>query len=83
MDVMNYSDARAQFKSVMDRAINDKQEVVVTRKKGEAVVVVSLEAWNSINETLHLLSSPRNAGRLRSSIAQLDAVDGKERELLE
>ena len=83
MDVMNYSDARAQFKSVMDRAINDKQEVVVTRKKGEAVVVVSLETWNSINETLHLLSSPRNASRLRSSIAQLDAVDGDERELIE
>ena len=83
MDVMNYSDARAQFKGVMDRAINDKQEVVVTRKKGEAVVVVSLEAWNSINETLHLLSSPRNAARLRSAIAQLDAVDGDERELIE
>lgn len=83
MDVMNFSDARAQFKGVMDRAINDKQEVVVTRKKGEAVVVVSLEAWNSINETLHLLSSPRNAARLRSSIAQLDAVDGQERELIE
>ena len=83
MDVMTYSDARAQFKGVMDRAINDKQEVVVTRKNGEAVVVVSLEAWNSINETLHLLSSPRNAGRLRTAIAQLDAVDGEERELIE
>ena len=83
MDVMNYSDARAQFKGVMDRAINDKQEIVVTRKKGEAVVVVSLEAWNSINETLHLLSSPRNAARLRSSVAQLDAVDGQERELID
>lgn len=83
MDVMTYSDARAQLKGVMDRAICDKQEVVVTRKKGEAVVVVSLEAWNAINETLHLLSNPRNAERLRSSIAQLDAVDGQERELIE
>jgi len=83
MDVMNYSEARAQFKSVMDRAIHDKQEVVVTRKKGEAVVVLSLEAWNSINETLHLLSSPRNAARLRSAVAQLDAADGQERELIE
>ena len=40
MDVMTYSDARAQLKGVMDRAIVDGQEVVVTRKKGEAVVVV-------------------------------------------
>jgi antitoxin YefM len=83
MDVMNYSDARAHFKDVMDRAINDQQEVVVTRKKGEAVVVVSLEAWNAINETLHLLSSPHNAARLRSAVGQLDTVDGKERNLIE
>lgn len=47
MDVMTYSDARAQLKGVMDRAIHDKQEVVVTRKKGESVVVVSLDTWNA------------------------------------
>lgn len=82
MDVMTYSDARAQLKDVMDRAINDKQEIVVTRKKGESVVVVSLETWNAVNETLHLLSTPNNAARLRSSIAQLDAGKGGERELI-
>lgn len=82
MDVMTYSDARAHLKDVMDRAINDRQEVVVTRKKGESVVVVSLETWNSINETLYLLSTPNNAARLRSSIAQLDAGKGEERELI-
>ena len=83
MEVMTYSDARAQLKGVMDRAIADGQEVVVTRKKGEAVVVVSLDAWNSINETLHLLSNPANAERLRHSIAELDANSGCERELIE
>ena len=83
MEVMTYSDARAQLKGVMDRAIVDGQEVVVTRKKGEAVVVVSLDAWNSINETLHLLSNPQNAERLRQSIAELDTNTGSERELIE
>ncbi|MGB5865333.1 MAG: type II toxin-antitoxin system prevent-host-death family antitoxin [Sulfitobacter sp.] len=83
MDVMTYSDARAQLKGVMDRAIHDKQEVVVTRKKGESVVVVSLETWNAVNETLHLLSTPNNASRLRASIAQLDTGNGEERELTE
>lgn len=82
MDVITYSDARAQLKDVMDRAINDKQEVIVTRKKGESVVVVSLETWNAVNETLHLLSTPNNASRLRSSIAQLDSGKGTERELI-
>ena len=41
MDVMTYSDARAGLKSLMDRVVQDKQEIVVTRKKGESVVVVS------------------------------------------
>lgn len=82
MDVLTYSDARAQLKAVMDRAIEDGQEVVVTRRKGEAVVVVSLDAWNAIQETLHLLSSPRNAARLRAAIAELDAGEGRERDLI-
>ena len=83
MDVMTYSDARAQLKGVMDRAIHDKQEVIVTRKKGESVVIVSLETWNAVNETLHLLSTPNNAARLRASIAQLDGGAGQERILPE
>ena len=81
MDVVTYTDARASLKDVMDRAINDHQEVVITRRKGEAVVVVSLEDWSSINETLHLLSTPENAERLRRSLAELDAGKGVEREL--
>jgi antitoxin YefM len=81
MDVMTYSDARAGLKSLMDRVVQDKQEIVVTRKKGESVVVVSLETWNAVNETLHLLSTPKNTSRLRASIAQLDAGTGEEREL--
>jgi prevent-host-death family protein len=58
MDVITYSDARAQLKAVMDRAINDREEVIVTRKRGESVVVVSLDTWNAITETLYLQSSP-------------------------
>ena len=83
MDIITYSDARAHLKGVMDRAIHDNQEIVVTRKKGEAVVIMSLEAWNAVHETLHLLSTPNNASRLRTSIAQLDAQNGKERKLIE
>lgn len=82
MSVMTYTDARANFKDVMDRAINDHEEVVVTRRKGEAVVVVSLEDWSAINETLYLLSTPANARALRESIAELDAGKGTERDLI-
>ena len=81
MDVMTYTDARASLKYVMDRVIHDRTEVVVTRKKREAVVILSLDEYTAIRETLHLQSSPANARRLQAAIAQLDAGQGTERDL--
>ena len=80
MDVLSYSDARANLKAVMDRVVEDRIHVVITRQKAEAVVMVSLSDWNAITETMHLLSTPANAGRLRESIRQLDEGRGTERE---
>lgn len=82
MDVLTYSDARANLKAVMDRVVEDRTQVVITRQKAEAVVMVSLEDWNAMEETMHLLSTPTNAERLRASIHQLDAGKGIERELV-
>ena len=81
MDVLTYSDARANLKDVMDRVVGDKTHVVVTRQKAEAIVMVSLSEWNAIAETTHLLSSPENAARLRRSIQQMNEGKGTEREL--
>lgn len=72
MDVLTYTDARAKLKNVMDRVVKDMTQIVVTRQKAEAVVIVSLEEWNSITETLHLLSSPRNAERLVTAIREIE-----------
>lgn len=83
MDVLTYSDTRANLKAVMDRVVEDRAPVVVTRKRGEAVVMVSLADWNAMEETLHLTSSPANAQRLAAAIRQLDAGDGSERALIE
>jgi antitoxin YefM len=82
MDVLSYTDARANLKDVMDRVVDDRTHVVVTRQRAEAVVMVSLSEWNTMRETMHLLSSPKNATRLRASIKQMEAGKGKERELL-
>ena len=79
MDILTYTDARASLKAVMDRVINDRVEVVVTRKKREAVVMMSLDEYNAIQETLHLQRSPENARRLQAAIGQLDAGKGVER----
>ena len=81
MDVLTYSDARANLKAVMDRVVDDRTHVVVTRQKAGAVVMLSLDDWNAMEETLHLLSTPNNADRLRSAIDQLEAGAGTERDL--
>jgi len=83
MDVLTYSDARANFKNVMDRVVNDRTHVVVTRQRNAgAVVILSLDEWNAMEETMHLMSSRKNAERLREGIEQLDAGKGTERELI-
>lgn len=78
MDVINYSAARAGLKELMDRVTKGREEIVISRSKGEAVVMVSLDDWNAQQETNYLLSSPTNAERLRRSIKELDAGGGKE-----
>ena len=83
MNVVNYSDARANLKAVMDGVTLDHVPTVITRQRGEAVVMISLSHWNSMEETDYLLSSPENARRLRESIAQMNAGKGVERELIE
>ena len=81
MDVLSYSDTRANLKEVMDRVVEDHAPVVITRQKAEAVVMVSLSDWSAMEETLHLLSSPANAARLREGVAELEAGGGSERDL--
>lgn len=83
MNVLTYSDTRANLKDVMDRVVEDRAPVVITRQKAEAVVMVSLADWNAMEETLHLLSTPTNAERLRTAVRELDAGQGTERALAE
>jgi antitoxin YefM len=82
MEVLTYSDARKNLKSVMDKVVADHSEAIITRRNGEAVVMVSLSEWNSIRETEYLLSTPQNAKRLREGIEQLNAGKGLVRELI-
>lgn len=83
MEMFSFSEARANLKSVMDRAVEDRVPVAITRQRGEGVVMVSASEWASIEETLYLLRSPANARELLASIAELDAGKGVERTLIE
>ncbi len=83
MDVISYSDTRERLKEVMDQVVADHQPVVISRQKAESVVMVSLADWHAIEETMHLLSSPANASRLKLSIDELNAGGGTEHQLIE
>ena len=83
MDVFSYTETRANLKRVMDKVVNDRTPVIITRAKAEPVVMVSLSDWQAMDETAYLLSSPANAERLRASIAELDAGRGEPHDLIE
>ena len=71
LDAINYSEARKNLASLMDSVCEDSDVVVITRRKARPVVLMSLDEYNSIQETAYLLRSPANAGRLLESIAEL------------
>jgi antitoxin YefM len=83
MGYVTLTELRANMAKHFDKVEQDRIELVVTRQNHEPVVVMPLAELEGLRETLHLLSSPANAERLRRSIAELDAGKGFERELIE
>ncbi|MDB9311858.1 type II toxin-antitoxin system prevent-host-death family antitoxin [Spirulina sp. CS-785/01] len=71
------------LEQIMDQVCHDNNPVIVTRNDKSSVVIMSLEDYQSFQETAYLLSSSKNAKRLFESIAELEAGQGVERELLE
>ena len=70
MRVINFSDARNKLKSVLDQVVNDADYTIITRRDAEDAVVMSLDQFNGLLETVHLLKSPANAAHLSKSIEQ-------------
>ncbi|MEZ8309588.1 type II toxin-antitoxin system Phd/YefM family antitoxin [Vibrio splendidus] len=81
MNIVSFTEARNSLKSVLDRVVDDSDVTVITRRDSEDAVVMSLDHFNSMQETLYLMSSPKNAERLAESIAQLEAGNATVREL--
>lgn len=83
MQTVSVSETRANLKAVLDRVVDDKAPIQIVRPKGEGVVMISESEWEGMQETLHLLTSPRNAERLMEAIRGLEAGDGEGHELIE
>lgn len=83
MRAITYTAARNNLASTMKKVCDDHDPIIVTRKNNEAVILMSLEDYESLTETAYLMQSPKNAKRLMASIEELDNGKGIERELVE
>jgi len=70
MKVVNFSEARNQLKSVLDQVVNDADYTIISRRDADDAVVMSLDYFNGLMETVHLLKSPANVAHLSKSIKQ-------------
>jgi antitoxin YefM len=83
MRVVNFSDARNRLKSILDQVVADHDYTIISRRDADDAVVMSLEQFNGLMETVHLLKSPANAAHLAKSIAQYRAGKVKQRGLVD
>ncbi len=83
MEQFNYTEIKENLPKVMKQVCQDHTPIIITENNQEPVVLISLSDYHSYQETIYLLKSPKNAQRLRESIAELEAGGGIERELLE
>ena len=76
MLVFNYSNMRDNFKDYCDKVTDDYETVIVTRKNGKNVVMISLEEYNNMKENLYIMSNKKDYDRLVTSKKQLEAGKG-------
>ena len=82
MKALTYTAARSNLAKTMKEVCDDHDPVIITRKQHDAVVMMSLEDYEALNETAYLLHSPKNTKRLLESIEELEKSKGKERKMI-
>ncbi len=82
METVNYTDFRSNLKHWLDKVINDVSDIIIKRKSGKDLVLISLDEYNSLKETTYLLTG-KNRDILLNSIKELEAGNGIEKDLIE
>ena len=82
METVNYTDFRSNLKYWFDKVINDVSDIIIKRKSGKDLVLISLDEYNSLKETTYLLTG-KNRDILLNSIKELEAGNGIEKDLIE
>ena len=83
MRVVNFSEARNNLKLILDQVTDDADYTVISRRDSSDAIVMSLDTYNSLMETFHLLKTPANAEHLMKSINQFNNNQTEERELID
>lgn len=81
MNAISYTAARENLASTMDQVCSDHTPVIITRNRDQAVVMLSLEDYESLEETAYLIRSPANAKRLLEAIHALESGKGVVRKI--
>lgn len=77
MAEFSYTYARAHLAELCDRAADDREPVVITRRNGQAVALIAAEELSAMETTIHLLSSPANARRLFEALESAERGEGE------
>lgn len=73
MEVLNYTEFRQNLAKSLDKVNDDAEIVIVSRTKGKTVVVMDLNEYNSMTETLHIIKSEANRKRLQEAIDEMNS----------
>ncbi len=83
MLAVNYSNVRKNFKDYCDKASKDFETIIITRERGDNVVLMSEAEYNNLIENLYVRSDPEYYNELLKSIEQLKRGKGRKRELID
>ncbi|NID12503.1 type II toxin-antitoxin system Phd/YefM family antitoxin [Fibrivirga algicola] len=83
MQEVRLSDFRQNLREKLDAVVNDADVVVVNQPNNKHVVVISLDEYNSWQETLHVLSSERNRQRLAAAVSRTEQGHYDSHELID
>jgi antitoxin YefM len=81
METVNYTDFRSNLKHWFDKVINDVSDIIIKRKNGKDLVLISLDEYNSLKETTYLLTG-KNRDILLNSIKELEEGNGTQQDLI-
>ena len=83
MRAANFTEFRTNLKEFLDDVEKNNETLIIKRGTGHGAVLLSLSEFNSIIETMHLLSSKANSDRLYESISQMKTGKTFQKELIE